>query len=136
MTTEVSTRPEIKFPHGKHPNSLKNLKPYPKGTNGHTGGYSLKERLIHSLDKPLKPPEKDAPIGERIVYSTLEGALLREPTPFREVWDRVDGKVKETVAISGEIKHAVVNVHLHPWQLGKPFKQVTEIEDDNTDQDS
>ena len=136
MTTEVSRRKRKCTKYMPPARSLANLIPYKPGTNGHTGGYSLKERLMHSLDKPLKPPEKDAPIGERIVYSTLEGALLREPTPFREVWDRVDGKVKETVAISGEIKHAVVNVHLHPWQLGKPFKQVTEIEDDNTDQDS
>ena len=78
-----------------HPNSLAAIIPYqyPKGVNGHQGGYSLKECLQHKMDKPLTKPPDDAPVRELLVYSTIEGAILREPTPLKEVWDRVDGKL-------------------------------------------
>ena len=101
MTTrnEVVTRPKIKRQgHPQiHPNSLANLKPYKKGENGHGQVYPLKERLRHALDHPLKEPGKDAPMGERIVYATLKGALDCEPTfsHLKEVWDRTEGKVPE-----------------------------------------
>ena len=74
--------------HRMHPNSLKALIPtqYPPGTNGNNGGngYSLKAELKHALNKEKRL---------ELVNSTIEGAILREPTPFKEVWDRVDGKV-------------------------------------------
>lgn len=76
------------------PASLANLKPpYKPGENGHGRVYPLKERLAHALDKPLRVPDLDACAGDQIVYSTLQGAMLREPAPFREVWDRIEGKV-------------------------------------------
>ena len=79
-----------------HPNSLANLKPpYKKGENGHGRVYPLKERLYHALDKPLTVPKKNAPVGEMLVYATLKGALDLIPTPFRETWDRVEGKVED-----------------------------------------
>jgi len=91
-----------------HPNSLANLKPpYKPGENGHQGGYSLKARLLHQLDKPLVKPKPDAPVGEHIVYATLRGALACEPTVkhLQEVWNRVEGKVEQPVvgAILGDI---------------------------------
>ena len=87
-----------------NPRSLANLIPYKPGENGHQGGYPLKERLQHSLNYPLKQPGKAATAGEVLVYSTLKGAIAREPTPFREVWDRVEGKVpdKRDVTFNGE----------------------------------
>lgn len=77
-----------KYPLGKHSNSLKNLKPYPKGVSGNAGsgnGYSLTAELKHALNKEIR---------EKLVQSTIAGAIKREPTPSKEVWDRVDGKVK------------------------------------------
>jgi len=95
MTTKI-TPESVKYPRGKHPNTLKNLKPFPKGHNGNPNpGYSLTSRLRDSLKKPLKKPKGDAPVGDLLVYSTLVGALEREPTPFRETWDRVDGKLQD-----------------------------------------
>lgn len=76
-----------KYPAGKHPNSIKNLKPYPKGVSGNEGsgkGYSLTAELKHALDKETRV---------RLIKATIDGAIAREPTPFREVWDRVEGKV-------------------------------------------
>ena len=80
-----------------HPNSLKNLKPpWQPGTNGYNAGrLSLTERLRHWLDKPLVKPAPDAKAVDWVVYSTIKGAIDREPSPFNQLWDRVDGKVVE-----------------------------------------
>ena len=103
----ISSSPEISKPVRKkrvmHPNSLANLKPYAPGTNGHQGGYSLLARLKHTMEKPLVKPSDKAPVGEHIVYETLQGALAHEPTPFKEVWDRLEGKLTQDVALSGGI---------------------------------
>mgnify|MGYP001577377962 FL=1 len=82
-----------------HPNSRKNLIPtqFPKGVSGNLGsgnGYSLTAELKHALNKQKRM---------EFVNSTIEGAMLREPTPFRELWDRVEGKVPEKHAIIGDI---------------------------------
>jgi len=73
-----------------HPNSLEALKPhqYPKGVSGNNGGngYSLKSELKHALTKEKRL---------ELINSTIEGAILREPAPFRELWDRIEGKVPE-----------------------------------------
>ena len=47
----VDNNQEIKFERGKHPNSLINLKPYPKGVSGNTFGRPTKyEHLRRSLN--------------------------------------------------------------------------------------
>ena len=92
------------------PNSLANLAPpFPPGVNGQiaTGrvkGYSLKARLRDSLDKKLVAPTADSPAVEHLIHSTIEGAIAREPTPFKEVWDRIDGRVEE--------RHVNLNVNV------------------------
>jgi len=74
-----------------NPNSLRNLKPpYPKGVSGNANsgnGYSLTSELKHTL--------RNRELRKQIVASAIEGAILREPAPFKEVWERVDGKVPE-----------------------------------------
>jgi len=81
------------------PQSLANLKPYPKGVSGNTGsgnGYSLTAALKNNIGKPLKKPRDDAPARDHIVYATLLGAINCEPSSahLREVWNRVDGIVE------------------------------------------
>ncbi len=99
-----------KYPHGKHPNSIKNLKPFKPGENGISPGqgYSLTSALKHSLDKPLKEPLEDAPVRDHIVFATLQGALERETTPLNTVWDRADGKLIDKHAVLGEITIRIV----------------------------
>ena len=85
-----------------HPNSLKNLRPNPDwkpGQSGNKQGYSLKSRLDDAMGKPLIKPTDDAIAIEQLVYSTLEGAIAREPTPFKEVWDRTEGKVPDKIDV-------------------------------------
>ena len=98
QTNSVSTP---KYGWGQHPNSRKNLKIGGIEGNGNLAGSNLVSLLKYSLNKPLVTPKQDALARELLVHSTIEGAILREPTPFREVWDRVEGKV--TQPISGNI---------------------------------
>ncbi len=93
----------VKVRPGEHPNSRANLVPFKKGENGNHQGYSLLAALKCKLNEPLQEPAADAPVRDHIVYSTLVGARLREPVPFREVWDRVEGKVSPEVKLSGEV---------------------------------
>lgn len=92
MTTKLSRskrKPRKHTSYMPSPKSLANLIPYKKGENGHQfGGFNLTERLKHAL---RKHPEQ----VEQIICSTIEGCILREPTPFHEVWDRMEGKVPD-----------------------------------------
>lgn len=97
---ETSGEP-LKIQHGKHPNTLANLvkgraKIAEMRSNGeltNSEGYSLTSALKYSLSKPVSQPALDAPARDHVVYQTIQGALKREPTPFKEVWDRVDGRL-------------------------------------------
>ena len=49
---ESSLTTENKHKHGKHPNSIKNLKPYKKGESGNPGGRPIKfAKMKVALDK-------------------------------------------------------------------------------------
>ena len=76
-----------KYKWGHHPNSLKNLIPTMgyHGQNNGQNGYSLTSELKHALaNKELR---------QQLIQSMIAGAILREVTPFKELWDRVEGKV-------------------------------------------
>lgn len=96
MVTTTFSRGQVKYPPGKHPNCLKNLKPFQPGNRAastNPAGSSLLQALKRSLDKPLEKPADDAPVRDHIVYATLKGALDCVPVAFRETWDRTEGKV-------------------------------------------
>jgi len=97
---------------GLHPKSMANLElgKFPKGSNGDRShsGYTLTSALKDSLHKPLRRPDLDAPVRDHIIFSTLQGALEREPTPFKEVWDRSEGKLIDKQAILGDILIEVI----------------------------
>lgn len=86
--------------HNMQPNSLKNLIPLTKGHNNHGNheGYSLRAELKHALVKEKRL---------LIVNSTIEGAILREPTPFKELWDRVDGRMPQPVSGEVDVTHTI-----------------------------
>ncbi len=104
---EESTKP-LKYKPGQNPNSLKNLRAGNPPIDIGKHGYSLTSALKDNLNKPLKVPDLDAPVRDHIVYATLQGALKREPTPLREVWDRSDGKLIDKQALIGDILIEVV----------------------------
>ncbi len=113
MTTkDIVSIEQVKYKRGKHPNSLKNLRPRWKlGQSGNPHGQSLSAELKRALDKPLKEPPEDAPARDLLIYSTLEGAILREPTPFKEVWDRLEGKVPGDQPLANQ-DNRVVNIYV------------------------
>ena len=108
--------------HRMHPNSLKALIPtqYPPGVSGNNGGngYSLTSELKHALNKKRRLA---------IVNSTIEGAILREPTPFKEVWDRVEGKLQDKEQIRD------VNVVFVIGRGYRDLPQLTEGDNGNSD---
>ena len=111
ISPPVTSLKSVKYKPGQHPNSRKNLKPFPPGAPGYNGnrqGYSLTSALKESLKRPLVAPGDTAPAGEHIVYATLQGAKLREPKPLDIVWDRVEGTLVERHAILGKVEIEVV----------------------------
>jgi len=92
MTTEISTKP-LKYPLGKHPNSLKNLRAGNPPVDIGKHGYSLTSALKDKLGKPLQEPPANAPVRDHIVYKTLKGATELVKVAFRETWDRSEGKL-------------------------------------------
>ena len=79
---------------GTNPNSLANLvkgraRLVEKRKNGELSnpqGYSLKAELKHALKERR----------HELIEATIQGAIELQPTPFHEVWDRVEGPVKDT----------------------------------------
>ena len=114
----VDSIKQLKKKRVMHPNSLANLRPasWKPGESGNKQGYSLKSRLDDAMGKPLIKPSENASAGEVLVYSTLEGAILREPTPLREVWDRTEGKVPE--------KHAILQDVTIRFIVGQGYEKV------------
>lgn len=101
MTTTDATSASLKIDgRGKNPKSLANLIPYKPGQNGNPKpGNSLLAVLKNALTKEKRL---------EIINSTIEGAILREPAPFHEVWDRVEGKVPDKNLLLGDILIEVV----------------------------
>lgn len=96
---------------GLHINSLANLKPvkWKPGESGNSVGWSLTSMLKHQMSHPLKEPPENASANVRFVYSTIRGALKREPIPFREIWDRLEGRPVQplTGAGGGSLEHVL-----------------------------
>jgi len=97
MTTKAQKKPLAStptgYPNGHNPNSLVNLakgraKLAEMRKNGeltNPGGYSLRSELKQAL--------KDR--RRELLENTIQGAIDLMPTPFHEVWDRVDGKLND-----------------------------------------
>ena len=73
------------YQHGKHPNSLSNLKPFEKGVSGNPGGKPMKfQNLKKSLDRWGK---------KHIVYDLWEIPEATDGQPLKEqvlfgIWDK------------------------------------------------
>ena len=79
---------EEEYEHGKHPNSLKNLTPYPKGVSGNLGGrrpsYTKLKEELSRLGDEITTDYYDKPQGTR-----RQQVLLR-------IWqDAVKGDMKK-----------------------------------------
>ena len=80
---------------GRHPNSLANLKSYPKGHTGNPGGRP-KTDVARIIAQTIFEQNQEA------VYQALGAALLKgNAYVFKELADRAYGKVKESVEVTG-----------------------------------
>ena len=90
-----------RYTRGKNPNSLKNLKPFVKGTSGHPG----RTPKDYSLTSLLKEQIDTIPLGEKngrtwrqlLVLAWLTGAM-KQPVLMKEILDRLEGKVTQPIA--------------------------------------
>lgn len=101
---------ETKYPIGKHPNSLANLRPCKKGEthNPHgrpTNRLCLTHLAREQLDKVCPYDSQGRKWKDYLVDRWLAQAL-ENPVYFRELMDRLEGKV--TQPISGEGGGAVI----------------------------
>ncbi len=96
-----------------HPNSKANLAPpWPKGTSGNPGGRAKGIQLQTLLIQALTADDNN--LAKKVVMAGIEQALDGNAPIWKEIWDRVDGKVKDRlisevrqiiqVEIPGEIK--------------------------------
>ena len=89
--------------HDMHPNSLKNLRPFQKGNNANPNGRPRKDVSLTSL---LKVEIEKIPEGEKesrtwrqlLVLAWLTGSL-KNPFLFKEMLDRLEGKVAVPIQI-------------------------------------
>ena len=85
-----------RYTRGRHPNSLKNLKPYPKGVTGHPGQkpkiYSITAAVKELLDT-VPPDETKGRTWIQILALAILTQSLKNPTFFKELIERLEGKV-------------------------------------------
>jgi len=92
----------------------KNLTPFPKGVSGNPkgrpkGAVSMTTRLKKILDKriynfnPIEKTEKKDKIVNHLIDILIAKALSGEDKAIIEIFNRIDGKVKEQLELSGSI---------------------------------
>ena len=84
-------------------NSLQNLRPWPKGVSGNPSGRPAKSLLQQRLEEELDKPETVEPIVQAILASMQSPKGMAGVIERRNIQERVDGPIKQELAISGEL---------------------------------
>jgi len=109
---------------GNSPKGLsrtRGLKPFVKGQSGNPKGRPPKHECLTSLlkeelEKISSTDKEGRTWKELIVLATLKLAMQGNATALREVWDRVDGKVRQDIGINADVS-AEINERLHAARL-------------------
>ena len=96
------------MPSGEHPNSRANLqKPWKKGEcgnpKGRPKGSGITDKLKKILDEPAKEGS-DMTTAEVLARAAIKAAAKGDHRFFKEILDRVEGKVKDKVEVDGDIR--------------------------------
>jgi hypothetical protein len=86
---------------------LTQFKPGWAGGPGRPKGVSLKGLLKQALEKETlgdQPCPNGRNVAETFVEAVLIHAIGGNPSYMKEIWERVEGKVKDKVEHDGEIK--------------------------------
>ena len=93
-----------RFPKGKHPNSIKNLKPFKPGQSGHPGRTpkdvsltSLVKKYMEEVPELVGGKKNDKTWRELLVHAWLVGAYKGNSVLFKELLDRLEGKVMQPI---------------------------------------
>jgi hypothetical protein len=101
-------------------------KRWKKGVSGNPRGRPKKQDSLTSLlreeiDKICPADKEQRPWRSLIVRATLQLAMKGNPVALREVWDRLDGKLKQSLHHSGTGNQPVVMRLVFPGEEdGKP----------------
>jgi hypothetical protein len=98
---------------GLSPASLANLKPFPPGQSGNPGGRPKTEPITHRyrMLAELPLPEarrkhlglpKGATYGDALCLAQLDEAIEGSTSAAREIGDRLEGKPKQRLELTGE----------------------------------
>ena len=96
---------------GTNPNSLANLRPAKKGDirnpNGYNGNMKLTTILKEALEKEASPGKTHADI---IMESIIRECKRGNPALIKEIFDRIDGRVKQEtdVTVTGNALGVIV----------------------------
>ena len=102
---------------GMHPNSLKNLRPFGPGNNANPAGRPTKDVSLTSLLKKYLEEVPAIKVGDQVNTKTwrelitqawLVGAYKGNTTLFIELLNRVEGRMKEGLELSGRNGKAIV----------------------------
>jgi hypothetical protein len=99
--------PTTKYPRGRHPNSLKNIKEhgFKPGKSGNPGGTRKGVHYIsEALREILQDPEDVRKIAQRIIKDAMAGNY----NAINFLADRTEGKVPLGLTSDGEITIKVV----------------------------
>lgn len=104
---------EIKYPKGKHPNSLKNLKPQVKGgpaRNPHGRPHNRLSLTVIAREKleEVCPYDSQGRTWKEYLVDRWMAQALENPVYFRELIERLEGKVTQPVEAGGVVTLRVV----------------------------
>ena len=103
---------------------LANLKPFQSGAEwkGNPGGRPKKKPLSEALERIVDKPANADKAAKALFARACRGKVV--VPAFKELADRVEGKVVETVQVSG----AIAYVSAVPMPFCEEAKQVVEVQ--------
>ena len=116
----VNQAEQLKYPKGRHPNTLKNLEKgraklkekqigWKSGESGNPEGLSLKRRISDILREPLKSVDpKKAKAIQVLALAIVRDAIKGSKEDRKEIWERLEGKVTQPMGGGDQpIKHII-----------------------------
>jgi hypothetical protein len=103
-------------------------KQWKKGVSGNPRGRPRKQDSLTTLlkdevEKSCPADKEHRTWGELIVRATLQQAMKGNPAALREVWDRLEGKLKQSLEHSGTDDGPVVLQVVYKEENDEPDNQ-------------
>lgn len=98
LSAKLKRSPANKPKRGGNPDNIKPFQ-FKPGKSGNPGGRPKKQPLTEALEELL---EADPKVARQIALAMCRAARKGNVKAFNSVADRVEGKVKQVVALTGE----------------------------------